>query len=163
MRETADHNIELIETLIYMESIKPNDKRLYYRYILNENSARESVVLHKIPLTKKHWYRTNMPLDVLTSYIRTKGNPKGFIDFESFAPSKSNEVIKSSKEIFETEPPKYTRDEIGTMTRDELVKLAELWNIDYSRKKASFLRKAIVAKQREYLERLAQTKSEVSD
>ena len=146
-----------------MESIKPNDKRLYYRYILNENSARDSVVLHKIPLTKEHWYRTNVPLDVLQPYVRTKANPKGFIDFESFAPSKSNQVVKSSKEIFETEPPKHTRDELGTMTRDELVKLAELWNIDYSRKKASFLRKAIVAKQREYLESLAKEKKEVSD
>lgn len=134
---------------IFVRKHLPSDKTMF-RYRLNEHADQDEKMLDKIKITRTGWLVSREKVPELHKHLRTKDNTQGIIDMEEFLPAQQNEVVLSSKALFEAEPAIYHRDELSVMTRTELIEIGQQWNIDPVRKKANILAQRIIDKQNEF-------------
>lgn len=121
-------------------------RSLHYRYRLNENEELANKCVEGVHLSKD-WSKPSLDRKKqLDSYIRSKVNPKGIIDFEQFIPE-GGKVLKSSKESFERELRIYTIEELSLMKRDDLVEVGNAYAISSINKNNQFLIKKILEAQ----------------
>jgi len=126
--------------------------RIMYRYKLNENAKQNEQMIADFKLDKS-WKCVYNKQEKLEYFIRTKKNPQGIIDYEELDVDQGNIVVKSSYETFTKKVKKYTRDQLGLMTRPELVKIAEdLYQMNTFGWNEMFLIKRILDEQTKYEE-----------
>jgi len=121
--------------------------RTLTRYRLNENEVADTKQIAGIKITK-NWVDYENPIDAFKPYIRTKARPKGIIDTQIYSINEAM-VIVDSKSIFDSIEKMYTREELGTMSRDELIGICLIYGINPVNKADHFLSKLILQKQNE--------------
>jgi hypothetical protein len=115
-----------------------------HRYMLNSNfkNAISASIEGKI-LNRDKWSMGFMyPVTEFKKYIKTKNNPDGIIDYESYIPENMR-VTYSSSDAFKSKP-KYTQPEkLVLMDRKELIELADGFGIEHQQYINEELRKVI--------------------
>lgn len=119
----------------------------HHRYVLNENVQESTMSVEGIHISKtpKSFFNKQ---NLLHKYIRTKVNPKGFIDYEEYVPS-NGKVIFSSLKVFNQEAKDVPLEELQMMGRDSLIEIAHYYNIDPVGKRDDMLVKKIYEAQRQ--------------
>lgn len=122
-------------------------KQIYYRYWLNENwtSDGDSACLKGDYFSKKPT-DFRKPIYGAEEYIRTKDNPKGILDFAEIDAITRKEIT-NSYEIFKTKVKEYNRDELATLSRNQLEEICINLNIDTINMRTEFLINKILDKQ----------------
>lgn len=119
----------------------------HHRYVLNENVDETNMSVEGIHLSKtpKSFFNKQTTLH---KFIRTKINPKGFIDYEEYVPA-NGKVIFSSLKVFNQEAKNVPLEELQMMGRDSLIEIAHYYNIDPIGKRDDMLVKKIYEAQRQ--------------
>ena len=120
--------------------------RLLYRYRLNENAGVKSKQVGGVSLSTSAWVDLSNKREDLSCFVRTKSNPEGFLDFQIYDVTSKIPAF-DSKDIADREIKIYTREELSIMTRNELIELAQVYNIDPVNKTDVFLCRLILAQQ----------------
>lgn len=97
----------------------------HHEYKLNENTETERMSLEGVVISKE-WRRFEYPKKQLNQHIQTRNNMKGIVDYRVIIPSQSR-IVKSNKERVTKKIPFYTKRELQTMTREELIEIAETY------------------------------------
>ena len=126
--------------------------RIMFRYKLNENTKFDNQSIANVKLSK-NWMCTYNKQIILEPFIRTKSNPTGIVDYEELDLDQNNKVVKSSYDIFKKKVKKYTREQLGIMTRSELVRIAEdMYELNTFGWNDTLLAKRIIEEQAKYKE-----------
>lgn len=123
---------------------------VWYRYKLNENSKSESQFL-KGHYVYKQWKDFTEPLTALESFIRTKENPKGVVDFQEFEKI-SRKVLNDSKENYYEVLEVGTKEFYSTLSRKEIYKYCKHYNLNTVNQSTDFLINQIIDKQHIYVD-----------
>jgi len=99
-------------------------------------------------LSQTEWLISRTRIDRLTKHVRSLNNPKGLVEMQEFDPF--------TGEVYATPaltPPTiiYTRDQLGVMTREELLEIAHKLDITTRGAQADMLVRKIIQEQQKYL------------
>lgn len=120
------------------ESKKDEDLRIY-AYKLYADVKQNSMKVEDIPMSKDKWYESGERLAVLDSWVRNESNPGGILRLKIYSPAEPKVDILANKKL-------YTAEELLAMTRPNLVKLCESWEINSMRKKKAKLVELLMKK-----------------
>ena len=129
-------------------------KQIVYRYKLCQDYESDSVQIASINLSKNFKDFPNKQ-GQLEMFLRTNTNLDGFIDFEE------KDLISGTvldKSLFEGPNKKYTPIELTFFSREQLVEIAQTYNIDPRNKRNDFLIKLIIIEQDKVKELKKKTK-----
>lgn len=137
-------------------------KQIVYRYKLCEDYNVDSCQIAGLNLTKnfKDFPNKQEPLEM---FLRTNTNLEGFIDFEE-KDLVTGVVI--DKSLFEGTKKVYKIGELSFLERDQLVEIAQAYNIDPRNKRNDFLVKLIIVEQekiQELKKKIKKSKKQVKD
>jgi len=124
-------------------------RSVHYRYKLNENEKLNNKSVEGVHLSKE-WSKPSIDRKKqLDSYIRSKINPTGIIEYEQFIPE-GGKILKSSIASFNREIKIYSIEELSVMKRDELTEIGNAYAISSVNKNNQFLIKKILEAQNEF-------------
>jgi hypothetical protein len=129
-------------------------KQIVYRYKLCKDYEGDSIQIAGINLSKSFKDFPNKQ-EQLEMFLRTNTNLDGFIDFEE------KDLISGivvDKSLFEGPNKKYNPIELTFFNRDQLVEIAQSYNIDPRNKRNDFLIKLMIVEQEKIAELKKKTK-----
>jgi hypothetical protein len=98
---------------------------IFHRYTLYENAYTQNINLAGVTLMAGSWQVSKKRLEQLDPYIRTSINQSkklSIVKYEQFNPA-TGQVLFNSDIYVTNNLPAYSRDELGTMPREELVEI----------------------------------------
>ena len=130
-----------------------------YQYMLNENAVNnrgeiiESMQIEGISVSQNVWMSMHSQVRELEKYIMTKKNPKGIVDYREYR-TDSDTIIYSSRDALVEVPEKiYSFEELSLMDKNDLIKIARMYNISLIGKTPKRLTKDILSMQVSLLEK----------
>lgn len=128
------------------------NKTVYFRYKLRDDGMAPATRMgvDGTNLSQTQWLVSKFKLDRLTKHVRSLNNPKGLVEMQEFDPF-TNEVYATPA----LTPPTviYTRDQLGVMTRDELLEIAHKLDIMTRGAQADMLVRKIIQEQQNYMKK----------
>lgn len=127
------------------------DRQIFHRYRLIEEYKDDTYGLNGVNLSKT-WVDFHSPKNEIHSYIRSKSNPSGIIDYVEYERiSKTN--LYDSDAYYRKVPTKIDPVVFYKMSRKELEEVCKMYGIVTTMKVNEFLIKVIIKAQDEFFVR----------
>lgn len=123
------------------------EKKLYYRYKLVSDYKIDSYCINNVTLTKT-WTDFSDKKNEMNKFIRSKINPKGFVDF-AIIDVMSNTYQHNSEELYNKVPVIYDPVVLYKLSRAELNEVCKVYGIDTAFKVNDFLVKEVIKAQQD--------------
>lgn len=128
-----------------------------HRYRLNENTPAEQQQVEGVTL-RKDWSYFERNIEKIKSYIKTKVNENGILDYEEVEKYNNEKVYYSSLESLQKPKVVYTVDLLSMMPREKLVEVARWYDITCSNKPDWWVRNKVIEEQQKYIESCTEVK-----